>query len=327
MSGVFANDAAVIVPARNEEARIGACLTALAGQCTGRVTVIVLINNTADRTGAVARETAARHGLRLVVLERSLPPNQGVGTARAIGCDHALHTMPDLQYLLTTDADCVVNGDWITRNIAHLETADAVCGKIDLIAEEADILGAMDCELATMEGRYRDLVQDFYADHEPGSVDIRGTHGEAAGASLAFSKAAYLAVGGFAPLKCGEDRRIVRALRRAGYTVRHGWDIKVQASCRLTGRATGGMSDALRARISGLNYMVDDCLPPADWLIRHAKLGTLGPWPPHVPAHLRLNVQALPRHITMLESQRNPVNLIAPRAPMSGDLAKPAQFL
>ncbi|MFP7571035.1 glycosyltransferase [Marivita sp. S2033] len=300
MTRLIAKDTAIVIPARNEEARIGACLTALAEQ--GNAMVILVVNNTTDRTGIVARDTAARFGLDLTVLERRLAPHEGVGTARLIGCDHALQTMPALRYLLTTDADCIVAPDWIARNLAHLGAVDAVCGKVDLIPAEAEILEGMDPHLATLEGTYRALVQDVYARHAPGCADIADTHGEAAGASLAFTRAAYLAVRGFAPIRCGEDRRIVRALRAAGRRVRHADDVTVQASCRLTGRAAGGMSDALKARIGGMDYLIDDCLPPADWLVRKISGKTLGPWPPQVPAQSRLNVRDLPRHIELLDS-------------------------
>lgn len=302
MTRASAKDTAVVIPARNEEARIGACLAALAGQCAERVSVILVVNNTTDRTSGTARDIAAQLGLDLTVLERTLGSHEGVGTARKTGFDYALLTMQHLRYLLTTDADCIVAPDWIARNLAHLEKADAICGKIDLIADEADILNGMDRHLATLEGTYRKLVQSIYACHSSGCSDIASTHGEAAGASLAFVKSAYLAVGGFAPIPCGEDRRIVRALRSAGCKVRHSSDVTVQASCRLTGRALGGMSDALKARISGVDYLIDDCLPPAEWLVTQAKHETLGPWPPLVPARYRVKVRDLPRHIEKLKS-------------------------
>ena len=58
MTYAHERDIAVIIPARNEEDRIGPCLTALAGQCSARVTVILVVNNTVDRTSDIARETA-----------------------------------------------------------------------------------------------------------------------------------------------------------------------------------------------------------------------------------------------------------------------------
>lgn len=325
-------DIAVIIPARNEEDRIAACLSALAAQCTARVTIILVVNNTHDRTADVARDTARLHGLHLVTLERSLAAEQGVGTARRIGCNNALRNMPDLRYILTTDADCIVGPDWIARNCEHLQHVDAVCGKVDLITAETGNLDGMDRHLATLEGTYRTLVQQLFARHAPGCADIDATHGEAAGASLAFTTEAYLAVGGFSTVKCGEDRRIARALRDAGRKVRHADDVTVQASCRLSGRAAGGMADALKARINGEDYMIDDCLPPADWMIDRVARKTLGPWPAHVPAEFRLKVRDLPHHIRMLKDFENSEGrMLAPIGPVAAaswshpDVQQPAK--
>lgn len=301
MRGHSFKDIAVVIPARNEAQRIGACLAAFAGQVE-RVTVILVINNTVDATAEITREAVARYDLDLTVLDCALDPAEGVGAARRIGCDHAMRRMRHLRYLMTTDADCVVAPDWIARNARHLEFVDAVCGRIDLIESEKGIVSEMDLVLATNEGRYRTLVQRMYAEHAEGSADLCGTHGEAAGASLAFSPAAYLAVGGFERNGTGEDRRIVRALRSSGYRVLHAGDVIVRASCRLDGRAVGGMSDALKARIEGTDYMVDDCLPTANWLVSGARAGTLGVWPLLVPAEGRVHVQDLPRNISTLEA-------------------------
>ncbi|MFW8637564.1 glycosyltransferase [Cribrihabitans pelagius] len=313
---------AIIIPARNEANRIAACLKALAGQHPQRVRVILVVNNTTDTTAAIARKAGELSGLDLRVLVRDIGPGQGAGTARRIGCAHAVCTMPDLRYFMTTDADSIVAPDWVARNLAHLQTVGAVCGKVDLIAEEAGILNKMDRRLATDEGTYRWLVQDVYARHAPGCADIRGTHGEAAGASLSFTKSAYLAVGGFAPVTCGEDRRIVRAFRSAGFRVVHADDVTVQASCRLTGRAAGGMSDALSVRITGGNYLVDDCLPPAGWIVKQANHGALGPWPPLVPDSRRLRVGDLPANIEILKKFQNSGPFLAVPITSAGSLPR-----
>lgn len=301
MTRAVEKDSAVIIPARNEAERIGACLTALAGQWPDRVTVILVLNNTTDDTKGTARRIATQHDLDVEILDHTLPSDQGVGTARRLGCDHALRLMPRLRYLLTTDADCVVTPGWIADNIAQLQTADAVCGKIELIAQEAGILDGMDRTLATNEGVYRNLVQQIYARHAEGCADIASTHGEAAGASLAFRKAAYLAVGGFEAVRCGEDRQIIRAMRASGHRVRHADDVIAYASCRLTGRAKGGMSDALKARIEGTDYLIDDCLPDAEWLVTNAVAEMLGVWPPQVPEAGRVHVGDLPHNIEILK--------------------------
>jgi glycosyltransferase involved in cell wall biosynthesis len=296
MTGVGRKDTAIIIPARNEADRIGACLTSLAAGDMARAVVVLVVNNTTDATADVARDVGSGLGLHLKVLERILV--HGVGQARRIGCAVALDLLPDLQTLATTDADCLLAPDWLARNLDHLARVDAVCGKIGIIPAEAGITERMDQTLACHEGTYRQLVLQVFARFGAHSGDIADTHAEAAGASLACRKAAYLAVDGFAAIPCGEDRRIVRAWRMSGHRVMHADDVKAHASARLDGRAAGGMSDALRARTSGADYLVDDTLPDAGWLTAQASAGTLGAWPPRMQTRLR--VRDLPAHIKML---------------------------
>ena len=60
----------VVVPARDEQDRIGACLEALAAQTVGRhrFETILVADACRDRTEQVARQTAAQLGLTLTVL-------------------------------------------------------------------------------------------------------------------------------------------------------------------------------------------------------------------------------------------------------------------
>jgi glycosyltransferase involved in cell wall biosynthesis len=60
----------VVVPARDEQDRIEACLEALAAQTVGRhrFETILVADACRDRTEQVARDTAARLGLTLTVL-------------------------------------------------------------------------------------------------------------------------------------------------------------------------------------------------------------------------------------------------------------------
>lgn len=156
-----------------------------------------MINNTTDATARVARRQAARCGLDLTIVQRSLDPGEGVGAARRIGCAAALRGMPGLRHILNTDADCIAAPDWVARNLAHLQRADAVCGRIEPISSEAEVLAQMDPVAARNEGIYAALVREFHARHAPHCAHLGGTHGQAAGASLAVTRAAYLAAGGF----------------------------------------------------------------------------------------------------------------------------------
>ncbi len=293
---------AIIIPARNEAARIGACLHALAAQDLTDAAVMLVANNCGDGTGPVARACAAALDINLIVLDCTLPVGHGVGTARRLGCDAALAAWPDAEALLCTDADCLTAPDWIERNLHYLGHVAAVCGRVEPMSDELFVLQDMELSPAEMEGRYEALVIAYYRLMRPGPCGLTGDHGHAAGASLSVRTTAYRAVGGFADVLTGEDRDLVRRLKAAGHGVLHAGDVRVAASCRLDGRAQGGMSDALRARADRTDYLIDDALPPARPLIDAALQGTLGPWPLEVASEDRLRARDLAPQIALLEA-------------------------
>jgi hypothetical protein len=90
-------------------------------------------------------------------------------------------------------------------------------------------------------------------------------------------------------------------LKYAGFGVLHAGDVRVAASCRLEGRAKGGMAGALRARAERADYLIDEALPPARSLIDAAIRGDLGPWPLQVAPHERLRARELAPHLALLE--------------------------
>lgn len=293
-------DTAVVIPARDEAKRIASCLAALAPQTSERVQIILVVNNTRDATGQIAQDIACRLNVNLQVMNVTYPSNLGVGEARRLGAEFALRTLPHLRHVLTTDADCRAAPNWIERSIFHLKAVDAVCGKVALHPGEAACLEGLDPRLQVYEDAYRELVQDAFARYAPNCTDLRGSHGQTPGASLGFTSEAYLAAGGFSPIPCGEDRQIMRALRTQNMRVRHASDVCVEASCRLTGRAAGGMADTLRARLEGGNYSTDDCLPRAEDLTRQIRQGQLPCWPPKVAVDDCIPVRELPQHIARL---------------------------
>lgn len=291
--------AAVIIPARNEEERIATCLSALVPQVHKDVVVVVVANNCSDGTIRAARGVI--HDPALDVLDCTFDVSQGVGEARQRGCLHALAKYPKIQVLMTTDADCIVAPDWVNANRRHLAEVDAVCGRIDPIASETAILAHMPSKEGADEATYRALVLRFYDLLAPENHNPYPHHGEAAGASLACLASAWQAVAGFADVRTGEDREFVRKLRMAGYRVRHADDVRIQASCRLRGRAPGGMADALRERLAGIDYLVDEALPPVGYLVTMARRGRLDTWPPDTPLAHRLRPVDLPQEIRRLQ--------------------------
>jgi hypothetical protein len=273
---------AIVVPARDEEDRIAACIAALARQeLQGgeRPAVILVANNTTDSTPAVATDRARHFGLALLTVDCTIPKAEGVGLARAIGGAAALRWLPRLQALLTTDADCITRPDWLRRAVRHLREVDVVCGRIKPIEAEAAALPASVHERGQVEDDYLQLALEFEWLLANRLENASHHHGQCGGANLAFRASAYRASGGFRFRPSGEDREIVERMRALQKRIRHADDVVVFASCRLDGRAPDGMAAALAARAASGQYALDTALRPFHtMLIRHLEpAGERGP--------------------------------------------------
>jgi len=90
----------IIIPSYNEEHHLRACLDAIAAQTVPPDEVIVVDNNSTDRTGAIA------HGYSFVKVVTE--PKQGRVFARSAGFNAATSDI-----LGRIDADTVIGGDWV----------------------------------------------------------------------------------------------------------------------------------------------------------------------------------------------------------------------
>lgn len=224
----------VVIPARDEEDRIADCLAALAGQ---EADALVVANNCTDATSA----RAARSGA--AVIDCTIADG-GVGAARRLGVSEGMRRVARVKHLMTSDADCLVAPDWVAANRYHLDAgASAVCGLVRPIPDEHAALPPALLRRAALEDRFLDLKARLEA-HLTGKAG----HEQTPGASLAFAPDAYTAVGGFHPMPTHEDRTIIQRIKALGLSVVHAREVAVYASCRLEGRAPGGMAAALRTR-------------------------------------------------------------------------------
>ena len=101
MSGRPPLRTSVVVPAYDEERLLGACLASLARQTRPPLEVVVVDNNSHDRTVEIARA----HGARVVT-----EPVQGIWPAAATGYDAAAGDV-----IARCDADSVLPPDWVER--------------------------------------------------------------------------------------------------------------------------------------------------------------------------------------------------------------------
>jgi hypothetical protein len=265
----------VVVPARDEQERIGACLAsvrralaalpgdvAVAGavvldRCADatpeRVAAVladwpeaVALPVAADGTGADARQES-RVGFLAPVRDRPAVRWQGtgVGAVRDLGVRHVLQRLgahsPTGTWLLSTDADTTVPLDWVRAHLrCAADGAHAVAGLAELAGVEHLAADAL--------LRYRAIVDRGLHGH---------THHHVYGANLGVRADAYLAVGGFPQDGAGEDHGLWRRLRAAGYVLAQPVGITVRTSARLRGRADEGLADLLRTLHRGDHRAVE----------------------------------------------------------------------
>ncbi|MFJ4628306.1 glycosyltransferase [Streptomyces sp. NPDC088847] len=220
---------AVVVPAHNEEDRIGACLRSVRRAAARVAPLPVVTVVAADACTDATVDVAARAGAHLVRLE-----HRSVGTARAAGTAHALHLLAEggrPVWLAMTDADTTVPDTWLTDQIDWARQGhDVVLGTI---------------RLAGGSRRLTALHDARYFRTRPAGTGEPWSHPHVHGANLGLSATAYLRVGGFAALPTGEDHDLVSRLAAQGHRIARTDRHPVRTAARLRGRAPDGLADLL----------------------------------------------------------------------------------
>ena len=234
--GFVAFEACVVVPARDEQETIAACLAALAvqrGVDPAAYEVMLVLDACTDATEEAAAEAAAAHPwLRLRVLQGR---GEGVGLARKLGMDLAARMLlaagRSRGLIASTDADSVVAPDWLRTQL------DLVAGGADAIGGAIDLAGELEDGLLR---RRRVRAQDRMA-----AVQLRdpaAEHHHFSGASMSLTADAYVSVGGIEPLAALEDEALERRLVAAGIGVVRPAAVRVSTAPRLDGRAPRGLA-------------------------------------------------------------------------------------
>ncbi len=265
----------MVVPVKDEADRIAHCLRAIARQSEVMADgIVLLINNTLDDTPRVVREVSAGLDVPVHAIEHEFAPEHAcAGAARRMGMEYAACLLDEAGALLTTDADGRVPPDWIAANLRNLRAGvDAVAGRAELEAADADLIPAALHEADAEECAYAAVLDDIAALLDPQPWDPSPRHVEHSGASIAVSLAAYRLAGGMPASPLAEDRHFFEALRRIDARIRHAPEIVVTVSGRTVGRAEGGMADTIRRRLSAPDPYLDGNLEPALVAARRAWL-------------------------------------------------------
>ena len=234
----MALDAVVVIPAHDEEERIGDCLRALAHQTVGSPAfeTVVVLDDCHDRTAAVVDTVSRAVGLHVKTLEGA---GAGAGAARRAGMDHACEILlaagrPD-GLIACTDADSRPAADWLERQLAHVAAgARAIAGLIELDEDEA-----RDLPPGVRERRDRDAGTRL---RRLRTTEPEAGHHHFAGASLGVTADTYREVGGIEPLAALEDAGFAVRLAEHHVPILRASDVRVATSPRADGRVARGLS-------------------------------------------------------------------------------------
>ncbi|MBU6447875.1 glycosyltransferase [Patescibacteria group bacterium] len=181
----------VVIPAYNEEQYIGACLQSLNKQdFSGSCEIIVVDNNSTDRTAQVAEKYGAK------VIKENRP---GVSYARQTGFDSA-----NSPIIASTDADSTVPANWLST----------IAKKFSDNSELVEFGGLYHLYSGPITARMFFLLLAPFI----WKLDKRAMHGwSIPGVNMAVRKIAFEKIGGFrTELHINEDAMLSQDMKKIG---------------------------------------------------------------------------------------------------------------
>lgn len=172
----------ILIPARNEERNITACLLSLQQLNYPKelVEVIVIDDFSEDATATIAQQFA---GVRVIALKDILKEKINSYKKKAIetGIEQSTGT-----YIVTTDADCIVPANWL-RNFAWMieqRQSEFIAAPVTMKEESSFIKLFQSLDFMSLQGITAASVGT-------------GFHSMCNGANLCYSRKAFTAVNGF----------------------------------------------------------------------------------------------------------------------------------
>ena len=203
----------VVVCAFNEERTIAACLRSLEALDYPNFEVVVVNDGSTDQTGELADARACE---RLRVVHQ---PNAGLSAARNRGIAEARGSI-----VAFTDADCVVDREWLRRLAPRFVAGAVAVGGPNLSPANAPRVASIVSAAPGLPTHV--LLDDRTAEHVPGC-------------NMAFDRAVLRSLGGFRERYrvAGDDVDLCWRLQDAGYEIAFQPDAFVWHERRPTARA------------------------------------------------------------------------------------------
>jgi glycosyltransferase involved in cell wall biosynthesis len=209
ITGQTGNEApivSVIIPARNEEASLGTCLESLVAQTGVDFEIIVVDDNSTDRTPEIARSFPKVRVIEAAPLHSGWT---GKNNAVATGARQARG-----QWLLFTDADTVH-----ALGSLALGLSEAKQNNVELLSYSPEQIAVTFWEIATLPVIFAELARQY----PPSKVsDPSSPVAAANGQYILVRRDTYDAVGGHAAVAGDvlEDVALARAVKRSGRKIR-----------------------------------------------------------------------------------------------------------
>jgi len=201
----------IIVPARNEEASLAACLDSLVSQAGIASEVIVVDDHSTDRTCEVAESFAIAHPEKVRVIEAGPLPAGWTGKNNAIVS--GVHEASG-EWLLFTDADTIHLPGSLTRAVAEAKEHHA-----DMLSYSPEQITVTFWEMAVLPVVFAELAREY----PPAKVRDPGSPIAAAnGQYILVRREAYDSVGGHAAIagKILEDVALARVMKLSRRKIR-----------------------------------------------------------------------------------------------------------
>jgi glycosyltransferase involved in cell wall biosynthesis len=202
----MAPQVSVIIPARNEEASLGACLDSFAAQSGLSFEVIVVNDQSTDRTREIAKSAS---GVQVIDADPLRPGWTGKNNAVATGL-----RLARCEWILFTDADTIHLHGSLQR-----AWEEAKEHRVDMLSYSPEQLAVTFWERATLPVVFAELARQY----PPSKVsDPNSPEAAANGQYILVRREAYDAVGGHAAVASEilEDVALARAFKAAGFRIR-----------------------------------------------------------------------------------------------------------
>lgn len=198
-----------LVPAHNEEGRIGDCIRAIdraAGECAAPATIYVIENGSTDATYEEARETLAECRHARGVLLTSSTEHKSRAKAHALNTGLSATTEP---VVVRVDADTFVSSTLLNRLAPHF--SDPQVGGVGTVP--------LPHKVTTWIERMRTVEVYYGAGFKRTSQGAVDAIPVLPGATVAFRRELLVRVGGFSEGILGEDSDITVRVGRLGYRI------------------------------------------------------------------------------------------------------------